>query len=86
MELQDGGFDLGTGPFCVLALTRRRPVEKVYAVEANQKRREGPRLHREVRGQCFEEDVDGLVPLEPGLLEVAKGFSTELTYREVDLR
>lgn len=82
-------LDLGTGPFCVLALIAATAgAKKVYAVEAN------PEAYRRAKNfiaQCEDptsnrRDVNGLVPLKPGAIEVIQGFSTELTLPEkVDL-
>ena len=89
-ELQDAVvLDLGTGPFCVLALIAATAgAKKVYAVEANP---EAARRAKAFIAKCEDpnasrRDVDGLVPLAPGLIEVIEGFSTELTLPEkVDL-
>ena len=89
-ELQDAVvLDLGTGPFCVLALIAATAgAKKVYAVEANP---EAARRAKAFIAKCEDpnasrRDVDGLVPLKPGLIEVIEGFSTELTLPEkVDL-
>ena len=82
-ELQDAVvLDLGTGPFCVLALIAATAgAKKVYAVEANP---EAARRAKAFIAKCEDpnasrRDVDGLVPLKPGLIEVIEGFSTELT-------
>ncbi len=82
-------LDLGTGPFCVLALIAATAgAKKVYAVEANP---EAARRAKAFIAKCEDpnasrRDVDGLVPLKPGLIEVIEGFSTELTLPEkVDL-
>ena len=82
-ELKDAVvLDLGTGPFCVLALIAATAgAKKVYAVEANP---EAARRAKAFIAKCEDpnasrRDVDGLVPLKPGLIEVIEGFSTELT-------
>ena len=46
----------------------------MYAVEASQRPQKSQGLHREVRDPSFRRDVDGLVPLAPGLIEVIEGL------------
>ena len=82
-------LDLGTGPYCVLALVAAKyGAKKVYAVEANP---EAARRARAFVAKCERpgasgRDGEGVIPLAPGQIEVLEGFSTKLDLPEkVDL-
>lgn len=88
LEGQEGQLtvcDLGTGPFAVLALIAARyGAKKVYAIEGQP---EAARRAREFIARCERgERGEGIVKLEPGIIEVIEGFSTEVELPEkVDL-
>ena len=81
-------LDLGTGPFCVLALIAAEyGAKKVYAVEANAEVARRAKLlinecERLYAAGSNSRNQNGAIPLAPGRIEVIEGFSTVIDLPE----